>query len=73
MDYMNTITKNIRDIIDERGLKYKAVATMSNIGVGRFYRLMQGGAQITCEEVADVCTALNITPNDVFYGVSKSA
>ena len=69
---MDIIVFNLRNIIDSKGLKYKSVAELSGIPIGRFYRIVQGAAEITCDEIASMCKALHITPNELF-DTSKTA
>lgn len=69
---METIIGNLKNTISKAGLKYKAVAAMAGIDEGRFYRIMQGVTELSCEELAAICTALQITPNDA-YGIKESA
>lgn len=70
--YMDLIIDNIKEVIGAKGLKYKAVASMAEINTGRFYRIIQKTTPISCDEIAAVCHALDVTPNDI-YGVGKSA
>ena len=65
---MDVILKNLKGIITRSGFKYKAGAAKSGIDEKRFYRIMQGTTELSCAELSSICTALNITPNDV-YGV----
>ena len=69
---MHIILENLKQIIAESGLKYKSVAAMAGINESRFYRIMQGVTELSCAELAAICTALKITPNDE-YGIKKSA
>ena len=69
---MDVIISNLKRIIAESGLKYKSVAAMAGINENRFYRIMQGTTELSCADLAAVCTALKITPNDA-YGIEKSA
>lgn len=68
---MQEIINNIKSIITDKGLKYKSVAAKSGIDTARFYRIMQGTSYISCEEIANICQALHITPNDV-YGIKTT-
>lgn len=67
---MEKIVANLRSIISNTGLKYKAVAEQSGINVGRFYRIIQGSTELTCDEIASLCRTLNITPNEL-YGITR--
>jgi DNA-binding Xre family transcriptional regulator len=69
---MDIIIGNVKKIIANKGLKYKAVAAKANINERRFYRIMQGVAEVNCTELAQICSALDVEPNDV-YGINKSA
>ena len=69
---MDIILSNLKRIIAESGLKYKSVAAIAGINESRFYRIIQGATELSCADLAAVCTALKITPNDA-YGIKQSA
>ncbi len=68
---MCIVAENIRRIIKERGLKQKIVAEKAGYTEQQFSNLLCGRKTIETEDVAKVCKALGVLPNDL-YGI-KSA
>lgn len=64
---MNTaVIPNIRNIIDERGLKQYAVAKKAGYTKQQFNNLLNGRRIITDADIYKITRALEVTPNDLF-------
>ncbi|HBH71121.1 MAG TPA: XRE family transcriptional regulator [Lachnospiraceae bacterium] len=60
------ITNNARRIIAEKGLKQCAVAKMAGYTPQEFSDMLCGRRVIRANDIAAICMALEITPNDLF-------
>ena len=67
---METITKNIIEILRARGLKHKYLATEMGISDKKLSAILNNRQGISHEQIVDVCRILDITPNDL-YGVAE--
>lgn len=63
---MARIASNIRNIIDENGLKQKFVAEKAGFTESDFSRMMTGNKIIRAEYIPALAQALGVTPNDLF-------
>lgn len=61
-----TVTETIYKIIDERHLKQAAIARAAGYSPRMFNDLLKGRKRITADDVAPICKALEITPNELF-------
>lgn len=66
MRNMLSIAQNTRRIINERGLKYSAVARKAGYDARKFSAMLCGRKIITAEDIMPIANALNVTPNDLF-------
>lgn len=62
------IIKNIKALIDEKGMKQKAVARLCGFNQQQFSNLLNGRMEIKAEYIPAIAMALNVTPNDIFIG-----
>ncbi len=60
------ITNNARRIIAEKGLKQCAVAKMAGYTPQEFSDMLCGRRVIRPDDIAAICNALDIMPNDLF-------
>lgn len=68
---MNPIIKNTKKIIQERGIKQKAVAEKAGYTAQQFSGMLNGRKLITWKDVICISDALGVTPNDL-YGITSS-
>ncbi len=66
---MNDITERILRIISNKGLKHGFVAERAGFSQKDFSNILHGRKTFKAEYVMPVCTALDITPDELF-GVS---
>lgn len=66
------LANRIRAIINERGLKQKFIAEHMDISPKKLSDMLNGHMRIYPEGIFKICSALGVTPNDI-YGVSNSA
>lgn len=60
------ITSNIQRIIEEKGLKQKAVATRANIAPGAFSAMMRGRKLIKACDINNIARALGVSVNELY-------
>lgn len=71
---MNTITKNVELIIEDKGMKKKSVALKAGYTKQQFSNLINGRKIIKPDDIIKIANALEVTPNDLFGIVpNKSA
>ena len=68
MEVREQIVTNIRAIIQENGMKQKAIAKRSGFGEQDFSNMMNGRKEIKAEYIPAIAAALGVTPNDIFNG-----
>ena len=68
---MLTVISNINRIIDEKGLKKKAVAERAGYSQKQFSRMLTNRQIIRDSDINRICFALGVRPNDLFKGVGK--
>ena len=66
---MCIVAENTRKIINERGLKQKAVGLKAGYSASQFNNLLCGRKKIEPDDVIKISKALGVTPNDL-YGFS---
>ena len=71
MEVREQLIANIRAIIQENGMKQKAIAKKSGFREQDFSNMMNGRKEIKAEYIPAIAEALGVTPNEI-YG-SKSA
>lgn len=69
---MDNFIKSIRSILKEKGLKQKAIAKKINMSERQFSDLLNGRKRIDCDDIPLLCSALGVTPNQLF-NYNKSA
>lgn len=62
--------KNIRKIINDKGLKHKYVAEKAGLKPQDFSNMLNNRKEFKTAYVVPVCNALGITPND-FFGITS--
>lgn len=68
---MNPVIKNIKKIIEERGIKQKAIAAKAGYTAQQFSNMINERKIIECRDVLRISEALDVTPNDLF-GITSS-
>lgn len=63
---MNLIAQNVKKIIKSRGLKQQAVAEKAGYNKQKFSRMMNDRKIIECSDILRLCSALEVTPNELF-------
>ncbi len=63
---MQEVAQNVRNILHEQGLKHYVVAKKAGYNKQQFSDLLNGRRTITVDDVAKICSVLNVTPNDLF-------
>lgn len=63
---MDLVTKNVKQIITEKGLIQKRVAQRAGIEEKTFSNMLNGRKKICDKDVLNIASALNVTPNDLF-------
>ena len=67
---MEKLIYTIRWIINSKGLKQKAVAERMGITDKKLSEMLNGRKKIYFEDIQKFCSALNVTPNELF-GIEK--
>lgn len=57
---------NVKRIISERGYKQKYIAQIAGYDEASFSNLLNGRKIMTDVDIAAICNALNVEPNDLF-------
>ena len=68
---MADITLNIRNAIQERGLKQKAIAERIGMDEKMFSNLLAGRKMMLADYVPKIAAALGVAPNEL-YGIEHS-
>lgn len=66
MKKLDLVTKNVKQIISEKGLLQKRVAQKAGIEEKAFSNMLNGRKKICDTDVLNIASALNVTPNDLF-------
>ncbi len=66
---MCVVAENVRKIIDNRGLKQKAVAEKAGYTDQQFSNLLCGRKKIETSDIMKLCKVLEVMPNDL-YGLN---
>lgn len=61
-----TATEKIYDVIKRDNLKQSAVAVAAGYTPKQFNDILKGRKRLTAADVAPICMALRITPNELF-------
>ncbi len=64
--YNGMVVKNVRRIIDEKGLKQRAVAGKAGINEKEFSDMLNNRRIIKAADIASVAWALGVDPNELF-------
>lgn len=67
------VAQNTKRIINERGLKNRAVAEKAGYSEQQFSNMLNDRRVITWVDVLNIANALEVTPNDLFGFKSKPA
>lgn len=62
----SVVAENTRRIIEEKGLKHRAVAAKAGFSVKQFSALLNDRRIIRDGDIAAIANALDVTPNDLF-------
>lgn len=68
--YNGSVAKNIKDIIEEKGLKQKAVAKAAGFDEKVFSAMLTNRKIIKVSEIMDIANALGVEPNEL-YGIKR--
>ena len=60
------VAENVKRIIDEKGLKQKAVAFKAGYSEKKLSELLCGRATMREGDIKKLAIALNVTPNELF-------
>lgn len=63
---VSIVARNARSIIDERGLKQRAVAEKAGLNENQLSALLCGRKTMKDVDIAAIAEALGVTPNDLF-------
>lgn len=63
---MDEWVKNTRRFMQEQGLKHYVVAQKVGYNKQQFSDLLNGRRTFTANDIAKICSVLNVTPNDLF-------
>jgi DNA-binding Xre family transcriptional regulator len=66
------VARNIKRILNEKGLKQGAFATQAGIDPKSFNNMLNGRKLIIDIDIARICAAAKITPNEIF-AISKGS
>jgi len=66
MREVSIVAENTKRIINERGLKQKAVAAKAGYTVKAFSNLMTARKIMTDQDIQAISEALEVSPNDLF-------
>ncbi len=69
-DTVYGIAETTRNLIREKGLKNKTVATRAGYSEKQFSRIMTGAKPMRSEDILRISQALGVTPNELF-GISE--
>lgn len=69
----SVVAQNTRRIINEHGLKNKAIAEKAGYSEKQFSNMLNGRRVITWIDIIKISNALEVTPNDLFGFTNKSA
>lgn len=73
MDYNYIIVTNIKQIIDNQGLKQNAVARKAGFNQKDFSNMMNGRKVIKAEYIPLISVALGVEPNKLFEQPKQTA
>ena len=62
----NPVADRINSLIQERGLKQKAVAERAKLTAQTLNDMLNGRRVIKMSDAHNLCKALNVTPNELF-------
>lgn len=63
---MLEVAQNVRNILNEQGLKHYVIAEKIGYNKQQFCDLLNGRRTFTANDIAKICSVLNVTPNDLF-------
>lgn len=63
---MYIVGRNLKRIINERGLKIKKVSELVGVSEAAMYNYVNGRAQVPTEKIPEFCKLLDVEPNDLF-------
>lgn len=66
MNLVPNLTDNIRNIIESRGFKHRAVAEKAGLKPKQFSDILNGRRGVDAVELWRIASALGVTPNDLF-------
>ncbi len=68
MSEKEKLVESIRALIQQSGMKQKAVAQRSGLGEQEFSNMMNGRKAIMAEHIPAIAHALGVTPNEIYGG-----
>lgn len=66
MNPLDIVIANVRRIVKEKGMKYKAVAEKAGYTSQQFSDMLNKRKTIECNDISRIVNALGVTPNDIF-------
>lgn len=66
METVEIVINNIRNIIDTKGLKHKAIAEKAGYSIQQFSNILNLRKTIECSDIWRISAALDVTPNELF-------
>lgn len=62
----SVVAENARKIIEEKGMKHRAVAAKAGFSAKQFSALLNDRRTIRDGDIVAIANALDVTPNDLF-------
>lgn len=63
----------IKNVIKKSGIKQVVIAERANLTPMQLSDIVNKRRRLDANELFDICRALGVTPNDLFYPTSKNA
>lgn len=63
---MSVVAKNVKRLINERGLKQRFVAEGAGIGVSMLSMKMNEQVRFNEDDIVNICAVLKVEPNELF-------
>ena len=60
------VRENLRRIIESRGMKKKTIAQRAGYTGQQLSDILHGRKSLRAEDIAALCTAMDVTPNELF-------
>lgn len=73
MSIEDVVIINIRKIILKRGMKQRAIAEKAGYPEKKFSDMLNKRKSIDAADIAKIANALEVTPNELYFGEDRSA